>query len=75
MNICKKKVGQIIALKPLGNMTKMSDFGVNSFLRYHEAKIFVNLSNNAQDSKGSVETNSNKNQDFYILPHLCHQWL
>ena len=41
----------IIALKPLGNMTKMSDFGVNSFLRSHEAKIFVNLAENAQGSK------------------------
>ena len=52
MNICKKKVGQIIALKPLGNMTKMSDSGVKSFLKYHETKIFVNLPVNAQDSKG-----------------------
>ena len=47
-----RMVGKIIALKPLGNMTKMSDFGVNSFLRSHEAKIFVNLAENVQGSKG-----------------------
>ena len=45
-------VEKIIALKPLDNMTKMSDFGVNSFLISHEAKIFVNLAENTQGSKG-----------------------
>ena len=43
-----RMVGKIIALKPLGNMKKMTEFGVNSFLRCHEAKIFVNLAENAQ---------------------------
>ena len=47
-----RMVGQITALKLLGNLTKMPDFGVNSFLRSHEAKIFVNLDENAQGSKG-----------------------
>ena len=45
-----RMVGKIIALKPLGNMTKMPDF--NSFLRSREARIFVNLAENAQSSKG-----------------------
>ena len=47
----RRMVGKIIALKPLGNMTKMSDFGVKSFLRSHEANVFVNLAENAQGSK------------------------
>ena len=45
-------VGKIRAPKPLGNMKKMCDFGVNPFLRYHEAKIFVNLAQHPQGSKG-----------------------
>ena len=42
----------IIALKPLANMTKMSDFGLRLFLRFDEAKIFVNLAEYAFGSKG-----------------------
>ena len=47
-----RMVGKIIALKPLGNMTKMPDLGVNSFLRSHEAKIFVNLAEKCPGYKG-----------------------
>ena len=32
----------------LSNTTKMSDFGVKSFLWSHESKIFINLAENAQ---------------------------
>ena len=45
-------VGKIIALKPLANMVKMSDFEVNSFLSSVEARNFDNLAEYAQDSKG-----------------------
>ena len=47
-----RMVGKIIALKPLANMVKMSDFEVNSFLSPHEARNFVNLAEYTQGSKG-----------------------
>ena len=40
----------IIALKPLTNMTKMSDFVLSSFLRSDEAKIILKLAEYVQGS-------------------------
>ena len=42
----------IIAARPFAHMTKMSDFEIESFLSYHEARNFVNLAENPQGSKG-----------------------
>ena len=52
VNSITHNMALIIALKPLANMTKMSDFGFSSFLRSDEAKGFVNLAEYALGSKG-----------------------
>ena len=44
-------LGIIITLKPIANMTKMSDFVLSSFLRSDEAKNFVNLAKYIQVTK------------------------
>ena len=41
----------VIALKPIANMTKMSDFVLCSFLISDEVKNFVNLAKYAQVTK------------------------
>ena len=44
-------LGIIITLKPIANMTKMSDFVLNSFLRSDEANNVVNLAKYIQVTK------------------------
>ena len=60
-------VGKIIALKPLVNMTKMPDFGVNSFLRSHEAEIFVNLAEMPRVQR--VNDKTHISDLFYVMKH------
>ena len=69
----RRLIIKIIALKPLGNMTKMSDFGFISFLRSDQTKIFVNSVENAYVSKGYVETNFERKIKIFIYYHICHQ--
>ena len=44
-------LGIIITLKPIANMTKLSEFVLSSFIRSEEAKNFVNLAEYAQVTK------------------------